>query len=95
MNIQLSILATTLAKFIRNFHLALFSLVMAGVLATLTISFYSVIHTASTPSDDYTPSSNSADFDQSTIKQLQQLHTSSEYSPPITLPTGRTNPFDE
>jgi|GEM_PF-740722 hypothetical protein len=95
MNIQISTLATTLAKFIRSFHLALFGLVMAGILATLTISLYSVVHTASTPSDDYKPSSSSADFDQSTIKQLEQLHTSTEYSPPIELPTGRTNPFSE
>ena len=80
-------------NFLRRFHIVLFVIVVLGGLAIVILLLNNAI-VASTQSNGYTPNTNNGNFDQATIKKIQDLQTTGQ-SDQLTLPPGRTNPFVE
>lgn len=91
-DLSLSQLSTTLAQLLHRYHVILFSLLVLGGLSVATFMLYGII--TKSPSD-MSASSTSSSFDQTTIKKIQGLRSTSEASQPLELPPGRTNPFQE
>jgi hypothetical protein len=93
-DISLTNIKKGLSRFIARFHIVLFTVTILGGLAVIILLLYNVILT-SVDSNGYTPESKSADFDQATIKRIEQLRTSNESDGQLDLSQGRTNPFVE
>lgn len=94
MNISLNMVKTALARFIGRFHIIIFVITILGGLVVVILFLNNIIIT-STDSSDYTPASNNASFDQTTIDRIKQLKTRDETGDQLNLPPGRTNPFVE
>ena len=77
-----------LSAFFGRYHFLLFIVLAAGGLAVATFLLYQVV---TTPKEEPT-ASTSASFDTQTIERIRQLNTT-EQSPDVVLPSGRTNPF--
>jgi hypothetical protein len=82
--------STTLKKY----SLTIFIVLMVGGLSAAVLLMSSALQKSS-DTTNYIPAVGSPTFDQSTIKRVNQLHTSNEQLPNYTVPTGRTNPFTE
>jgi hypothetical protein len=93
MNLQINIIQKAFVRFLRRFHVTIFAIVILGGLAVIILLLYNVI-IASGESGDYTPKTNTANFDETTIERIKQLRTTSEESEQLDL-TGRINPFVE
>lgn len=94
MNISLTIIKKSLSHFIERFHVIIFVVVILGGLGVVVLLLNNVILTSGNTSD-YTPETSNAEFDQATIKQIEQLRTRDETGDQLDLSKGRTNPFVE
>jgi len=93
MDISFSKIKDALGRFIGRFHIVIFVVVALGGLAVIVFLLYNVILTAN-DSSGYTPNTNSANFDEATIKRIDQLRTRNEADSQLDL-SGRANPFVE
>ena len=96
MNVNLSFatIRKMLTNFLERFHVVMFVVVILGGLTVVILLLNNVILTSS-EAGDYVPNSNSASFDEATIKRIEQLKTRNEASDQLDLSHGRTNPFAE
>lgn len=81
-------------RFLSRFHVMLFSVIIMGSIAIAILMLYGVVQ-RSTKTEGATPtSSTTLNFDEETIKKVDQLNqsdTPTDYVPP----PGRINPFVE
>lgn len=94
MDIQLSTIKKLSGRFVERFHVLIFVIVILGGLVVVVFLLNNIIITSS-DTNGYSPSTDSATFDQATIDQIKQLKTRSEGSNQLDLSHGRTNPFVE
>lgn len=88
---------TTLLSFIatlRRYMVTIFIVLIVGGLSSAVILLNSILQDAS-DTTGITSSLDNTSFDQATIDRVQQLHTSDDSLPELTLPNGRVNPFAE
>lgn len=96
-DIKLSFSLVSLKKgmlaFLHRFHLVIFVVVVLGGLAVVVLLLNDIIITSS-ENNGYTPQTNNATFDQSTIKRIDDLKTRDQAGTQLDL-SGRSNPFVE
>lgn len=80
--------------FLHRFHVMIFVIIVLGGVIIVILLLNGIIQ-RSGESGDYTPRTNSADFDQATIKKIDDLKTRDQNSGQLDLSQGRTNPFVE
>lgn len=81
--------------FLHRFHVMVFVIVVLGGTIVMILLLNGVI-IRSGESDGYVaPNASNATFDQTTIKKIENLKTSSQGSGNLDLSDGRTNPFVE
>ncbi len=90
---DLSLTAIThgFSVFLHRYHVILFTFVVVGGLAAATFILYREL---SAPASD-TGASTSTQFDTATMKKIETLRGPDDPAQPLTLPAGRTNPFQE
>ena len=93
-NIHLSFSLPQITKaiscFLHRYHIIVFSCIVLGGLSIATFMLYQTT-TSTQPSTQIT---SSGSFDQATMKKIEGLRSASDQSEPLTLPEGRTNPFE-
>lgn len=94
MDISFTSVKKSLGRFIGRFHVVLFVVTILGGLVIVVLLLNNIILT-STRSNDYTPETSNATFDQATIDRIKQLKTRDESSSQLDLSGGRSNPFVE
>lgn len=94
MELKLDQLKSLFTRFVERFHVVIFVIVILGGLVVVVFLLNNII-IASSDSNGYTPSTNTADFDQTTIDRIKQLKTRNEQNDQLDLLQGRTNPFVE
>jgi hypothetical protein len=92
-SISLQIIKKQINRFLHRFHLVLFVIIVIGGSAVVVFMLNRVV-VRSGENDGYTSNTNNANFDQATIKRIEELKTRDENAP-NTLPKGRINPFVE
>ncbi len=80
-----------LSQFIHRYHVIVFVLIVIGGLSAATFTLYQTVVDSQSAG---TPASGTA-FDKKTIEKIKGLRGASDASTPLTLPSGRTNPFEE
>ena len=90
-NIDSQQLVRGLSGFMHRYHVLIFSIVVLGGLSAATFSLYQTVTSAQTVE----PSNAKTTFDNETITKIRELRTSSDTTNNLTLPSGRTNPFQE
>jgi len=93
MNISLISIKQFAINILRRYHIVLFVLTIVGSLAAVILMLNSIIISSSSATTFTSP--DSASFDETTIKRIEQLKSSADAGGPATLPPGRTNPFIE
>ncbi len=97
-NIQLSISPAVVKKafftFLHRYHVILFVVVVLGGLA-IGVFVLNTIVIRSSDTSDSTSGQTNADFDQATIKRIEELKTRDQAGSGLDLSKGRTNPFVE
>lgn len=95
MEITSASLKTGLAKFIKRYHLLIFTIFVLGGLIVCMLLINNII-IKSGDTTGYEPAAESTAFDQQTIDRIKQLHTAGEAAPDdLKLGQGRSNPFVE
>ncbi|HRF28242.1 MAG TPA: hypothetical protein PL051_01195 [Candidatus Saccharibacteria bacterium] len=84
-------IGTILAKFLRRFHGTMFFVVLSGLLAAAILAIISINNLVNQPPESSTPAVSSS-FDEETVTRVEDLGTSSPYTPKA---GSRTNPFLE
>lgn len=79
--------------FFRNYHLLIFFIIVAALLAVGVIMLNNAL--LDTSSKTYTPSITSGSIDQATLDRVESLHTSDAPATPELPSSGRINPFAE
>ena len=82
-----------LGNFIKRFHLILFFILVAGLVAAAVLLINNALTEPS--QEQYTSSINAGSIDQATLERIQSLHSSSQPTAAPALPEGRINPFAE
>lgn len=82
-----------LSSFLKQFHLLIFFVIMAGLLSVVVIMISRALTEASTT--NYTSDISAGSIDQSTLERIQSLHTSDQPTANFEMPPGRVNPFGE
>ena len=77
------------SHFFHRYHIIIFVIVVLNGLSFATFLLYRVVIASASPAQDTT----STAFDQATIDKLSKLRSSDDSSSPLSLPSGRTNPF--
>lgn len=90
-DLSLTALTRGLSRFLHRFHVILFTLVVIGGLAAATLALYEEINTQV----DQTSTPTATQFDTATMKKIESLRGPNDPASPLTLPAGRTNPFQE
>lgn len=90
LNLSPQALKKMVVTFLHRFHLVLFVIVILGGLAVVIFLLNNIV-VMSGESNGYTSDTNTAAFDQTTIKKIEDLENRNQ-SPPT---SGRTNPFVE
>lgn len=83
-------LAILVSRFLHRFHVLLFTCITVGGLSYATYALNAVISQSSVQ----TPPSTSTQFDAVTMDKVKTLRKASESSQQLTLPSGRTDPFN-
>ncbi len=98
MDIKLSISSSSIkrlfSQMLHRFHIIIFVVVVFGGLAIVILMLNNII-VKSGDTSGYSPTSNSSTFDQTTIKRIEELKTTTQNSGDLDLSHGRTNPFVE
>lgn len=93
-NLSLDTIKQNIFSFLHRFHVVIFVIVVLGSVATGIFVLNTIIIRSSDTTDAPT-GSNSATFDQATIKRIDELKTRDQSGGGLNLPPGRTNPFVE
>lgn len=93
-NISLKSIFKPIAEVFRRYHVTIFIVVIVSGLATSVMLLNNILQ-SSTNISGYTQSPTSATFDQTTIDQINQLHTSADNTQTIDSSKGRISPFSE
>lgn len=94
MDISLKGISTGISRLLHRFHILLFSIFILGMLIVAVYLLNQLLIT-SDQANGYTAQANNASFDTATINRLNQLHSVTDPSTPLSLPAGRINPFTE
>lgn len=97
-NMQISIspaaIKTAFFRFMHRFHVVIFVIVVLGGVAGSVFVLNTIViksnDTSNTPS-----TTTSSDFNQETIKRIEELKTRDQSGASLDLSKGRTNPFVE
>lgn len=92
--VSLKAIIEGIASTFKKYNLTIFIIVLAGGLGTAVILLNNTLKKSSDTSG-YSSNLDITSFDQATIDRIKQLHTSSEFTGDVALPTGRINPFAE
>lgn len=92
-NFSLESIKKQTTRFLHRFHIVLFVVIVLGGVAMVIFMLNGII-IRSSESDGYVPNTSTANFDQTTIKRIDELKTRDQNNPNA-LPSGRTNPFIE
>jgi hypothetical protein len=90
LNLSTQALKKTVVAFLHRFHIVIFVVLILGGLAVVVLLLNNIV-ILSGQSNGYTPDTNNASFDQSTIQKIEDLQNRNQ-TPPA---SGRTNPFVE
>jgi hypothetical protein len=90
MNLSTQAIKKSIVTFLHRFHIVIFVVLVLGGLAVVVLLLNNII-VLSGQKNGYTPDTNNAGFDQSTIQKIEDLQNRSQ-TPPT---SGRTNPFVE
>ncbi len=97
-NINLSISPAAIKKaffsFLHRFHVILFVIVVLGGLAISVFTLNTIV-VSSSDTSQFTSQQTSSNFDQETIKRIEELKTRDQTGDTLDLSKGRTNPFVE
>lgn len=87
-------IAKPLMNLLRRFHLTLFFVLVTAGLVGAVLTINNTLNEMAS-STDYLSPINAGSIDQTTLERVKALHTSSEATTPLQLPSGRVNPFGE
>ncbi len=90
MNISISDLQNTIARFFQRYHYVVFFVFIVGGLSAAILILSSTV--LSDQSDGYQGQTSSTSFDQSTITKIEQLPTPGQETQRLEF-SGRSNPF--
>lgn len=90
MNLSTQAIKKSIVTFLHRFHIVIFVVLVLGGLAVVVLLLNNIV-VMSGQKNGYTPDTNNAGFDQSTIQKIEDLQNRSQ-TPPT---SGRTNPFVE
>lgn len=93
-NISIKSIVTPIADIFRRYHVTIFIIVIVSGLATSVMLLNNILQ-SSTNISGYTQNATSTTFDQTTIDQINQLHTSADNTQTIDTSKGRISPFSE
>jgi hypothetical protein len=93
-NKDVSSLIKPIVAVFQRYSLTIFIVVLTTGLAIAVLMLNTIVQQASDTSN-YKGGTTSTTFDQVTIERVKQLHSSSDFSNQVTLPSGRINPFSE
>lgn len=79
------------SHFMHRYHVLLFAILVVGGLSVATFLLYQVATSAALS----TPPTAATSFDKTTIDRISKLHGANDTPVPLTLPPGRTNPFQD
>ncbi len=82
-------LSAGISHFFHRYHILVFVILVIGGLATATFLLSQTISEATSTVQSPTQTG----FDTETIKKIDALRGEGDASSPLTLPSGRTNPF--
>lgn len=95
MEITSASLKTSFTKFIKRYHLLIFTVLVLGGLVVCMFLINNII-IKSGDTTGYEPAAANTSFDQQTIDRIKQLHTAGENAADdLNLGQGRSNPFVE
>jgi hypothetical protein len=81
-------------RFMHRFHVVIFVIVVLGGVAASVLILNGIVVKSNDP-NGATSSTNNADFNQDTIKRIDELKTRDQSGDTLDLSKGRTNPFVE
>lgn len=97
-NVQISISPAAIQKaffrFMHRFHVVVFVIVVLGGVAASVFILNGIVLKSNDPTGISTPDNN-ANFNQDTIKRIEELKTRDQSGSNLDLSSGRTNPFVE
>jgi hypothetical protein len=93
-NKDMSTLIGPIVRGFKKYNLTIFIVILVGGLASAVLILNSALQQSSNTTD-YQVTTTPTTFDQPTINRVKQLHTSSDSTTTIALPSGRINPFSE
>lgn len=93
-NKDISTLVGPIVDAFQRYSLTIFIVVLTSGLGVAVLMLSATVQQAS-DSTGYTSNTTSSSFDQTTIDRVKQLHTSTEFTSNVALPSGRINPFSE
>lgn len=82
-----------LGHLLQRFHLILFFILVAGIVAAAVLLINNALTEPS--QEQYTSTINAGSIDQATLERIQSLQTSGQPPANVQLPEGRINPFAE
>lgn len=83
-------LTRSFSRFFHRFHVLIFVVFVIGGLSTATFLLSQAL---TAPSSADTTNTSPAGFDKTTIEKINSLRSASDQPAPLTMPAGRTNPF--
>lgn len=90
LDMNLPQLSAGFSRFFHRYHVLIFVIFVIGGLSTATFLLSQAL---TTPSTTDTTSTVPSGFDKATIEKINSLRSASDQSAPLTMPAGRTNPF--
>lgn len=81
----------SISGFMHRYHVLIFSFIVLGGLSAATFMLYQTVVSAQTVQE----SNAKTTFDSGTMTKIRELRASDDAGTPLTLPPGRTNPFQE
>lgn len=95
MDINPTSLKISLTKFIKRYHLLIFTVLVLGGLVVCMFMINNII-IQSSDAAGYEPAASNTSFDQETIDRIKKLYTATDGAPDdLNLGQGRSNPFVE
>lgn len=93
-NMSVSSLLKPVTHLLGRFHMTIFIVLVSAGLAG-AVMILNIVLSDNPGTDGYTSSIGGGSIDQNTLQRITSLHTSDETLTPLTLPSGRVNPFAE
>ena len=88
-DLNLHAIGPAVSHFFHRYHIILFVIFVVGGLATATFFLSQALTSATTE----TTTTAQSGFDTKTIDNIKALRSTKDPSTPLTMPSGRTNPF--